>query len=203
MKYAWIDAHRKELERVEMCEALAASASDYRAWKRGGTPERKRLTEAQMLALIRALHAEIKGAYGSPRITPERRARGFPASKGGVERLMHENGIRARHKRRYKATTGSKHSLPAAPNLLDRNFTPAAPNQAWTADLTPSGPMKAGVPGCRARSIQPGSDRLVDQAADDGRHRDRRAGHGLVPQETSTGADSSLRPWQPVCEPRL
>ena len=136
MKYAWIDAHRKEFELVEICEALAVSASGYRAWKRGGKPGRKRLTDAQMLALIRAIHVELKGAYGSPRITKELRARGFPASKERVERLMRENGIRARHKRRYKATTDSKHRLPVAPNLLDRNFTPAAPNQAWTADLT-------------------------------------------------------------------
>ena len=49
---------------------------------------------------------------------------------------MRENGIRARHKRRYKATTDSKHTLPIAPNLLDRNFTPEAPNQAWTSDIT-------------------------------------------------------------------
>jgi putative transposase len=66
----------------------------------------------------------------------EIRDRGFPASKARVERLMRENGIRARHKRRYKATTDSKHTLPVAPNLLDRQFTPAAPNQAWGADLT-------------------------------------------------------------------
>ena len=49
---------------------------------------------------------------------------------------MRENGIRARYKRRYKATTDSKHSLPVAKNLLDRDFTPAAPNQTWTADMT-------------------------------------------------------------------
>ena len=49
---------------------------------------------------------------------------------------MRENGIRARHKRRYKATTDSKHKLPVADNLLDRNFSPDAPNCAWGADLT-------------------------------------------------------------------
>ncbi len=136
MKYAWIDAHRKEYELSDLCRALAVSVSGFRAWKGGGTPERKRLTDAQMLALIRAIHAELKGAYGSPRITKELRDRGFPASKERVERLMRENGIRARHKRRFKATTDSKHALPVAPNLLDRNFTPAAPNQVWTADMT-------------------------------------------------------------------
>ena len=65
------------------------------------------------------MHAELKGAYGSPRMVREIRARGFPACKERVERLMHENGIRARHKRRYKATTDSKHGLPVAPNVLD------------------------------------------------------------------------------------
>jgi len=75
----------------------------------------------------------------------ELRARGFSASKARVERLMRENGIRGRHKRRYKATTDSKHSLPVAENLLARDFTPSGPNQVWTSDITcPCGPMKAG-----------------------------------------------------------
>ena len=105
------------------------SISGYRAWKRGGRPGGKRLSDVQMLALIRAIHRELNGAYGSPRMVREIRGRGFPASKARVERLMRENGIRARHKRRFKATTDSKHALPVASNLLDRNFTPAAPNQ--------------------------------------------------------------------------
>jgi len=66
----------------------------------------------------------------------ELRLRGFPASKDRVERLMQENGIKAKHKRRFKATTDSKHNLPVAPNLLERNFTPDAPNQVWTSDIT-------------------------------------------------------------------
>lgn len=136
MKYAWIDAQRRAYPLPAMCETLAVSASGYRAWKRGGSPGRKRLTDAQLLALIKAIHKELKGAYGSPRMVRELRARGFPASKPRVERLMRENGIRGRHKRRYKATTDSKHNLPVAANLLDRNFSPTAPNQAWSADLT-------------------------------------------------------------------
>jgi transposase InsO family protein len=121
---------------TESCAVLAVSTSGYQAWKRGGSPNRKRLTDAQMLALIQAIHQELKGAYGSPRMVIELRDRGFPASKERVERLMRENGIRARHKRRFKATTDSKHSLPIAPNVLARDFTPAAPNQVWTADMT-------------------------------------------------------------------
>jgi len=136
MKYAWIDAHRPEYELADLCRARVVSVNGHGAWKRGGLPDRKRLTDAQMLALIRTIHTELKGAYGSPRIRKGLWDRGFPASKDRVERLMRENGIRARHKRRFKATTDSKHSLPVAPNLLDRDFTPKAPNQVWTADLT-------------------------------------------------------------------
>jgi len=136
MKYAWIDGERKAYPLPAMCETLTVSISGYRAWKRGGSPGRKRLSDAQLLALIKAIHKELKGAYGSPRMVRELRARGFPASKPRVERLMRENGIRARHKRRYKATTDSKHNLPVVANLLDRNFSPRVPNQAWSADIT-------------------------------------------------------------------
>jgi transposase InsO family protein len=136
VKYAWIDAQRQEFALAEMCEVLDVSVSGYRAWKRGGKTDRQRLTDAQMLALIRAIHAELKGAYGSPRMVLELRARGFSAGKERVERLMRENGIHARHKHRYKVTTDSKHGLPVAPNLLDRNFAPTAPNQVWTSDIT-------------------------------------------------------------------
>lgn len=136
MKYAWIAEQGLHYPLVTMCNVLDVSISGYRAWKRGGRPDRKRLTDAQMLALIRAIHAEIRGAYGSPRMAHELRARGFPAGREHVERLMRENGICAHHKRRYKVTTDSKHGLPAADNLLDRNFTPTVPNQVWTSDIT-------------------------------------------------------------------
>lgn len=136
MKYAWIDTQRQHYALTEMCPVLAVSVSGYRAWKRGGKADRCRLTDTQLLALIHAIHVELKGAYGSPRMVLELRARGFSAGKGRVERLMRENGIRARHKRRFKVTTDSKHGLPVADNLLDRNFTPAAPNQVWTSDIT-------------------------------------------------------------------
>ncbi|MGF6411569.1 transposase InsO family protein [Paraburkholderia sp. MM5482-R2] len=108
------------------------SVNGYRAWKRGGTLERQRLTDAQLLTLIRTIHAEFKGAYGLPRMIEEVRSRGFPASKARVERLMSDNGI----KRRYRVTTDSRHKLPVTPNALKRNFTPAEPNQLFTSDIT-------------------------------------------------------------------
>jgi transposase InsO family protein len=136
MKYAWMEAHEGFYGVGELCRALMVSPSGYRAWKRGGTASRQRLTDAQLITLIQSIHAEFKGAYGSPRMIRELRERGFPVSKSRVERLMRENGIRARHKRRYKATTDSRHGLPVAPNRLDRQFEPSAPNQVWTSDIT-------------------------------------------------------------------
>jgi putative transposase len=66
VKYAWIDGERKAYPLPAMCETLAVSISGYRAWRRGGSPKRKRLTDAQLLALIQAIHRELKGAYGCP-----------------------------------------------------------------------------------------------------------------------------------------
>ena len=81
MKYAWIDTQRKAYPLPAMCETLTVSISGYRAWKRCGSPQRKRLSDAQMLTLIRAIHKQLKGAYGSPRMVRELRARGFPESQ--------------------------------------------------------------------------------------------------------------------------
>jgi putative transposase len=93
-------------------------------------------TDVQLLALIQAIHTELKGAYGSPRMMKELRGRGFSAGKERVERLMREHNIYARHTRRYNSTTDSTRAWPVAKNLLDRNFTPTAPDQGWTADIT-------------------------------------------------------------------
>ncbi|WP_442763450.1 IS3 family transposase [Malikia spinosa] len=136
VKYAWIDTQRREYPLPTLCEVLAVSVSGYRAWKRGGKPERTRLTDPQAVALMKSIHAQVKAAYGSRRMHRELQGRGHRIGLRRVERLMRENGIRARHKRRFKATTDSRHSMPVADNLLARNFTPAAPNRVWTGDIT-------------------------------------------------------------------
>lgn len=136
MKYAWIDAQRREFPLPDMCDVLTVSISGYRAWRRGGTPDRTRLTDPLAVALIKSIHAEVKASYGSRRMHRELQGRGQRIGLRRVERLMREHGIRARHKRRFKATTDSKHSMPVAPNLLARNFTPEAPNRVWTGDIT-------------------------------------------------------------------
>jgi putative transposase len=86
---------------------------------------------------IRAAYAENQGAYGWPRIWRQLRAQGVRVGKRRVQRLMQQHSIRARGKRRFRVmTTDSRHSLPIAPNLLDRKFTVAVPNQVWVGDFT-------------------------------------------------------------------
>lgn len=102
VRYAWISQQVGRYPLLWPCGALSVSINGYRAWKRGGTPVRKRRRDTQLLTIIRTVHAETQGAYGSPRMAREIRTRGYPASKSWVERLIREHGIRARHKRRYR-----------------------------------------------------------------------------------------------------
>ncbi len=200
MKYAWIAAQHGDYPLPALCTTLAVSGSGYRAWAHGEKLDWWRLTDAQLLARIRVIHAELKGAYGSPRILRDRRSRGFPAGNERVELLMRENEIRARHKRRYKATTDSKHALPVALNVLHRNPAPTVPNQVRTADRAYiwTDYCLLVVPVDRAQPVQSRSRRLVDQFTDDRGHRGRRADDDMVPVHARAGADLSLRPQQPV-----
>jgi putative transposase len=136
VKYAWIHEQYRYYPLSTLCDVLSVSINCYRAWKRGGTRTRMRLTDVQLLTLIRSIRAGSKSACGSPRMTREIRVHGFPSSKAHVERLMSHIGIRARHKRRYRVTTDSRHRLPVAPNPLSREFTPTEPNQVFSSAIT-------------------------------------------------------------------
>jgi putative transposase len=92
VKYAWIEWQRRRRPLSALCEILSVSLNGYRSWKRGGTSGRKRLTDAQLPTLIRPIHSEIKGVYGSSRMTEEVRSRGFPASNEGVTQFVRANG---------------------------------------------------------------------------------------------------------------
>ncbi len=106
MKYAWIRRHERAYPLNAMCGVLSVSESGYAEWRAGSTAKRW-LSTPQLEAIIRAIHAEFDGAYGAPRMAREIKARGLPVSKERVRKLMQANGIRARHKRRYKATTNA------------------------------------------------------------------------------------------------
>lgn len=90
-----------------------------------GQEENKRMSDEALLVYIKAIYAEVKKEYGSPKIWKELLARGIRVGKERVRKLMQRHGIKARGKRKFVVTTDSKHNLPIAENLLNRNFTPA------------------------------------------------------------------------------
>ncbi|CAO3438438.1 Transposase [Azospirillum doebereinerae] len=88
-----------------------------------------------LLTHIKAIHAETRGAYGSP-IWRELQQRQERVGKERVRRMMRDHAIRARGKMRFKATTDSTHGLPVSDNLLNRAFRPDQPDRVWTGDIT-------------------------------------------------------------------
>ena len=78
----------------------------------------------------------VERTYGSPRIHQKLLREGYQVSKKWVERLRREAGIHAMAKKKYKATTDSRHTQLVAPNSLNRNFVADKPNQSWVADIT-------------------------------------------------------------------
>jgi putative transposase len=117
------------------CDALEVSESGYYAWA-GRAPSPAELRRGQLLAAIEQVHADVKGRYGSPRMTAELNARGFACTENTVAQLMKAHGIRAKAPRRFVRTTDSRHGLPVADNVLARDFDPPRPNVAWSADIT-------------------------------------------------------------------
>ncbi len=89
-----------------------------------------------MVELIQEVHTRSRGTYGSPRVHAQLERNGERCGEDKVARLMRQYGIRAKTRKKFKATTNSKHNLPVAENILNRNFTPTAPNQSWAGDIT-------------------------------------------------------------------
>lgn len=135
MKFVFIAAEKALYPVRMLCSVLEVSRSGFYAWVDRPTPP-KTTADARLVLEIRAALARGRGAYGSPRVHRELRARGIRVGKKRVERLMRENGLVARQKRRFVHTTDSSHEHPIAPNLLDRHFDPRAANEAWAGDVT-------------------------------------------------------------------
>lgn len=135
MKFQFIFDHRETFKVGRMCRLLNVSRSGYHAWRT--RPESRRSRENRSLeAKIRVLHAASHGIYGAPRIYQDLVDDGIRCGKNRVARIMRKLGIRSRSKRKFKATTDSRHNFPVAPNLLNQNFTAQAPDRIWTGDIT-------------------------------------------------------------------
>ncbi len=127
--------HQAEFPILVMCKVLSVSRSGYYAWRKNPESKQKQ-ANATLREKIRSIHRDSGESYGSPRVYKALKEQGETCSKNRVARLMREDGLKAKTKRRFKATTNSKHNFPVAPNLLNRNFSPEAPNQVYAGDIT-------------------------------------------------------------------
>ena len=135
MKYDRIDGLRPLYPVAMLCRLLNVFEAGYYAWRR--RPLSPRTQENARLAIeIRLAHERTRQTYGPERLQAELADHGIHAGVDRIKRIRRELGLRCRQKRKFRVTTDSRHSLPIAPNLLDRQFAASAPNRAWVTDIT-------------------------------------------------------------------
>ena len=135
MKFAWIQTEKASYPLTKLCRWLGVTPSGFYAWRQ--RPESTHAREDRRLkVLVQASFAESKQRYGSPRIHADLIEQDEQVSRKRVIRLMQEDGLKARPRKRFTVTTMSDHDQPVAANLLDRQFDAAAPNQRWVGDTT-------------------------------------------------------------------
>ncbi len=136
MRFALIDAKRAEYPITVLCRALAVSRAGYYA-SVGRPPSAHAVEDQKLAVLVREAHERSRRTYGSPRVHVElaERHQVF-VSRKRVIRIMQQEGLKARPRKRFKCTTMSNHDQPVAANLLDRRFTADRPNQRWVGDTT-------------------------------------------------------------------
>jgi transposase InsO family protein len=120
---------------AECCRALRVSPSGFYAWHARPVSARA-LRDQQLRVQVRASHAASRGRYGRPRVWKDLQDAGEHVSQKRVGRLMREEGLEARPRKRFRSTTMSEHDQPIAPNVLARQFAADRPNQRWVGDTT-------------------------------------------------------------------
>lgn len=135
MRFVFIKEHKREFPTTLLCNVLKVSSSGFYAWLK--RPESKRARENEdLVKKVRQIYEAGRKHYGSPRIHDRLRAEGISVGRNRVARLMRQNGISARPKRRFRRTTDSNHDYPIADNILERNFDVDRPDQVWVSDIT-------------------------------------------------------------------
>ena len=135
MRFAWIQTEKATYPLTKLCRWLGVTRSGFYAWCQ--RPESPRTREDRRLkVLVRASFAASKQRYGSPRVHEDLIEQDEHVSRKRIIRFMQEDGLVARVRKRFKATTMSDHDQPVAANLLDRRFEAPGPNQRWVGDTT-------------------------------------------------------------------
>ena len=135
MRFRFINDNCQRFAVNRMCNLLSVSTSGYYAWR--GRPESCRSREdRRLLLLIRSIHQESRGGYGSPRVWYELRFRGESCGLNRVTRLMRQDDLQSAYRRKWKPKGRKTKSEAVADNLLEQDFTSTGPDKRWTADIT-------------------------------------------------------------------
>jgi putative transposase len=118
-----------------MSDLFDISRSGYYRWLKQ-KPSKRAQEEPRLVAEIKAAHTRNRESYGPERLQEDLADHGVSVGVHRIKRIRKEHGIRCKQKRKYKATTNSKHNLPVAANLLEQKFTATAPNKIWVTDIT-------------------------------------------------------------------
>ena len=135
LKFQFISDNREQFNLSAMCRVMSVSRSGFYEWL--SRPLSKRFHEDQALkADIREIHEKSRQLYGERRIKDDLADLGKTVSRQRIGRLMKEEGLACKAKRKFKATTDSSHNKPVADNLLKRDFHRDQPDQAYVGDIT-------------------------------------------------------------------
>lgn len=118
-----------------MCQVLKVSESGFYKWRGRGESIRAK-AEVELLRDIKRIHKKSWESYGTRRIKEDLAREGKEVSEGRISRIKQKYGIYAKGKRKYTATTDSRHGLPVYENLLQQDFLATAPNRVWVSDIT-------------------------------------------------------------------
>ena len=119
----------------QMCRVLGVSASGYYRWLKG-KPSKRAQEEGRLEVEIKAAHKRTRETFGPERLKRELAEHGVEVGVCRIRRIRKRLGIRCKQKKKFKATTDSRHRLPVAENLLNQHFKAEAPNQIWVTDIT-------------------------------------------------------------------
>ncbi|MDQ3476289.1 MAG: IS3 family transposase [Actinomycetota bacterium] len=143
MVVAFIDGHRDRFGVAPICRVLSEhgcpiAPSSYYAF-RGRTPSARSVTDAALLVEIGRVHADRKlgrGVAGARKVWHLLRREGIVVARCTVERLMRTAGLHGITRGKTFVTTKSDPAGNRPPDLVDRDFTAARPNQLWVVDFT-------------------------------------------------------------------
>jgi putative transposase len=135
VRFQFIRAEKAKHDVALLCRTLEVSRQGFYAWL-GRKPCQRKLTDEMLRRSIRREFADSGARYGAPRVQKALDAQGQSTSRKRVARLMRQDGLIARHRRRFIHTTDSRHGFAVAPNLVNRNFAPDGPNRVWATDIT-------------------------------------------------------------------